>query len=45
MLDNKFTKNKSFMENHTVIFDGKLKEINEDFANDNIRNSDSVFIM
>ena len=37
MLDNKFTKN-------TLIFDGKLKEINEDFAINNIRNSDSVFI-
>ena len=33
------------MENHTVIFDGKLKEIKEDFAINNIRNSDSVFIM
>ena len=44
MLDNKFTKKINFMENHTVIFDGKLKEINEDFAINNIRNSDSVFI-
>ena len=33
------------MENHTVIFDGKLEEINEDFAINNITNSDSVFIM
>ena len=33
------------MENHALIFDGKLKEINEDFAISNIRNSDSVFIM
>ena len=33
------------MRNHTLIFDGKLKEINEDFAINNIRNSDSVFIM
>ena len=32
------------MENHTLIFDGKLKEINEDFAINNIRNSDSVYI-
>ena len=32
------------MENHTLTFDGKLKEINEDFAINNIRNSDSVFI-
>ena len=32
------------MENHTLIFDGKLKEIHEDFAINNIRNSDSVFI-
>ena len=45
MLDNKFTKKINFMENHTLIFDGKLKEINEDFAINNIRNSDSVFIM
>ena len=37
MLDNKFTKN-------TLIFEGKLKEINEDFAINNNRNSDSVFI-
>ena len=44
MLDNKFNKKINFMENHTLIFDGKLKEINEDFAIDNIRNSDSVFI-
>ena len=43
MLDNKFTKKINFMENHTLIFDGKLKEINEDFAI--ARNSDSVFIM
>ena len=45
MLDKKFTKKINFMENHTLIFDGKLKEINEDFAINNIRNSDSVFIM
>ena len=45
MLDNKFIKKISSMENHTVIFNGKLKEINEDFAINNIRNSDSVFIM
>ena len=44
MLDNKFTKKINFMENHTVTFDGKLKEVNEDFAINNIRNSDSVFI-
>ena len=44
MLDNKFTKKINFMENHTLIFDGKLKEINEDFAINNIRNSDGVFI-
>ena len=44
MLDNKFTKKINFMENHTLIFDGKLKEVNEDFAINNIRNSDSVFI-
>ena len=44
MLDNKFTKKINFMENHTLTFDRKLKEINEDFAINNIRNSDSVFI-
>ena len=44
MLDNKFTKKINFLENHTVTFDGKLKEVNEDFAINNIRNSDSVFI-
>ena len=33
------------MENLTVILDGKLKEINEDFAFNNIRNSDSVFLL
>ena len=44
MLDNKFTKKINFMENHTLKFNGKLKEINEDFAINNIRNSDSVFI-
>ena len=45
MLDNKFTKKINFMENHALIFDGKLIEINEDFAINNIRNSHSVFIM
>ena len=44
MLDSKFNKKITFMENHTLIFDGKLKEINEDFAINNIRNSDSVFM-
>ena len=44
MLDNKFTKKINFMENHTLTFDGKLKKINEDFAINNIRNSNSVFI-
>ena len=44
MLDNKFTKKVNFLENHTLTFDGKLKEINEDFVINNIRNSDSVFI-
>ena len=44
MLDNKFNKKITFMENHTLIFDGKLKEINEDFAINNIRNSDGVFM-
>ena len=44
ILDNKFTKKINYMENHTLTFDGKLKEINEDFAINNIRNSDSVFI-
>ena len=38
MLDNKFTKKINFMENHTLTFDGKLKEINEDFTINNIRN-------
>ena len=32
------------MESHIFIFDGKLKEIDEDFTINNIRNSDSVFI-
>ena len=44
MLDNKFTKKINFMENHTLTFDGKLKEVNEDLAINNIRNSDRVFI-
>ena len=44
MLDNEFSKKINFMENHTLTFDGKLKEINEDFAINDIRNSDSVFI-
>ena len=44
ILDNKFNKRINFLENDTLIFDGKLKEINEDFAINNIRNSDSVFI-
>ena len=44
MLDNKFTKKINFIENHTLTFNGKLKEINEDFAINSIRNGDSVFI-
>ena len=44
MLDNKFTKKINFMEYHTLIFDGKLKESNEDFAINNIKKSGSVFI-
>ena len=32
------------MENHTLIFDGKLKEINEDFAINNIRNSECFYV-
>ena len=44
MLDNKFNKKINFMENHTLTFDGNLKEINEDFAINNIRNADSVYI-
>ena len=32
------------MENHTLKFDGKLREINENFTINNIRNSDSVYI-
>ena len=43
MLDNKFTKKINFMENHTLTFDGKLKEINEDFAINNIRNSECFY--
>ena len=44
MLNNKFNRKLNFMENHSLTFDGKLKEIDEDFAINNIRNSDSVFI-
>ena len=32
------------MESHSLTFDGKLKKINEDFAINNIRNADSVYI-
>ena len=32
------------MENHTLIFDEKLKEINEDFDINNIRNSECFYI-
>ena len=32
------------MENNTLKFDGKLKEINKDFAIYDIRNSDSVYM-
>ena len=44
MLDNKINKRINFMENHTLTFDEKLKEINEDFTINNIRNADSVYI-
>ena len=44
MLDNKFNKKINFIENHTLKFDGKLREINENFTINNIRNSDSVYI-
>ena len=29
MLNNKFTKKVNYLENNTIEFDGKLKEINE----------------
>ena len=32
MLNNKFTKKVNYLENNTIEFDGKLKEINENFA-------------
>ena len=44
MLDNKFIKKINFMENHILIFDRKLKEINEDFAINNIKNSECFYI-
>ena len=44
MLNNKFTKKINYLENNTIEFDGKLKEINENFAINNIKDSDSVFI-
>ena len=34
----------NLMENHTLKFDGKLREINENFTINNIRNSDSAYI-
>ena len=44
MLNNKFTKKINYLEKNTIEFDGKLKEINENFAINNIKDSDSVFI-
>ena len=44
MLNNKFTQKINYLENYTLQFDGKLKEINENFASNNIKDSDSVFI-
>ena len=44
MLNNKFTKKVNYLENNTIEFDGKLKEIKENFAINNVKNSDSVFI-
>ena len=44
LLNNGYTKNINFLENHTRIFDDKISTVNENFYIDNVRNADSVYI-
>ena len=44
MLNNGYTKNINFLENHVKIFNDKLSEINENFYISNIRNADAIYL-
>ena len=44
MLNDGYTKNINFLENHVKIFSGKMSEINENFYINNVRNAESVYI-
>ena len=44
MLNDGYSKTINFLETHTKIFKDKMKEINQDFHVNNVRNCDSVYI-
>ena len=44
LLNDGYSKNTNFLETHTKVFNDKMKEINQDFYINNIRNCDSVYI-
>ena len=44
MLNEGYTKNINFLECHTIIFNDKMSEINENFYVNNVQNCDSVYM-
>ena len=44
MLNNGYIQNINFLENHTIIFNDKMSEINEKFNINNVQNGESIFI-
>ena len=44
MLNDGYIKTINFLENHTMIYDDKMSEINENFYINNVRNCDSVYM-
>ena len=44
MLNDGYTKNINFLENHVKIFSDKMSEINENFYINNVRNAESIYM-
>ena len=44
LLNDGYSKTINFLETHTKVFNDKMKEINQDFYINNVRNCDSVYI-
>ena len=44
MLNDGYTKNINFLECHTIVFNDKMSEINENFYVNNVQNCDSVYM-